>query len=175
MTDSVDSARKNKVIEDLRNQIEVEHQLVKLYEEQEEKTEFQALKRLMRMYSLDSLRHINILEAAIENIEGEETFLEDRAVLAATLGKHLELESEALGNVNKILSETWVDENWGLKGLLQLWRDDERRHHAALRKIVERPYFRLERWDLLALFRGVDWLEERHKRRQRLKEKYEKK
>ena len=72
------------------------------------------------------------------------------------------------------MSENWVDENWGLKGLLQMWRDDEKRHHSALKKITDRPYFRLYSWDLLALFRGVDFLEERHRRTKRLKEKYDK-
>jgi hypothetical protein len=173
MSDSVDIVKKNKIVEELRKQIQVENQLVKLYEEQEKITDIQTMKRLMRMYSLDSLRHINILEAAIEIIEGEEILLEDRGVLAATLSKHLELEAEALKNVNNILREPWVDENWGLNGLLRLWRDDERRHHSALKKITERPYFRLYSWDLLSLFRGVDWLEERYRRRKRLKEKYE--
>jgi hypothetical protein len=116
------------------------------------------------MYRLDSQRHINILQAAIEVIEGENVFIEDRKPLAETLGKHLELEKEALDNANKILGKSWVDENKGLKGLLQMWRDDEKRHHAALKELTSKPYFRLGSNDMVALFRGEEFLEERHRR-----------
>jgi rubrerythrin len=173
MLNAKDMEKKNQIVKDLQKQILVENQLVKLYEEQEQFTDLQAMKRLMRMFRLDSLRHINIIEAAIEIIEGEEVFIEDREVLAETLGEHLKLEAEALQNVNKILGELWVNENWGLRELFELWRDDEKRHHSALRRITEKPYFRLYSWDLLALFRGVDFLEERHRRAKALKEKYE--
>ncbi len=110
------------------------------------------------MYRLDSQRHINIIQAAIEIIQGEEVFIEDRAPLAETLKQHLELEKEALDNANKILNKTWVEENKGLKRLLELWRDDERRHHKGLKDLTEKPCFRLGNNDMVALFRGENSL-----------------
>jgi rubrerythrin len=166
-----DKVRKIQAIEDLKNQIKIEGQLVGLYEEQERAIDNQAMKRLMQMFRLDSQRHINILQAAIEIIEGKELFIEDREPLAATLGKHLELEAEALKNANKMLGQGWVDENKGLKNLLGLWRDDEKRHHSALKRIIDRPYFRLGRNEYVAVFHGEEFLEERYRRSKAFKEK----
>lgn len=159
-----DDKEKAEVVESLRKQLKIEGELIGLYETHEREAENKAMKRLMQMYRLDSQRHINILQAAIEVIEGENVFIEDRKPLAETLGKHLELEKEALDNANKILGKSWVDENKGLKGLLQMWRDDEKRHHAALKELTSKPYFRLGSNDMVALFRGEEFLEERHRR-----------
>jgi hypothetical protein len=159
-----DDKEKAEVVESLRKQLKIEGELIGLYKTHEREAENKAMKRLMQMYRLDSQRHINILQAAIEVIEGENVFIEDRKPLAETLGKHLELEKEALDNANKILGKSWVDENKGLKGLLQMWRDDEKRHHAALKELTSKPYFRLGSNDMVALFRGEEFLEERHRR-----------
>ena len=102
---------------------------------------------------------------------GEELFIQDRAPLADTLEKHLELEKKALENANKILNKIWVDENKGLKGLLELWRDDERRHHKGLKEITSRPYFRLGSNDMVAIFRGEEFLEERYRKAKEFKAK----
>ena len=119
MLNDRDETRKNETVEELRKQIQIEGQLVGLYEEQERSSDNKAMKRVMQMFRLDSQRHINILQAAIEIIKGEEVYIEDRKPLAETLGKHLELEAEALKKANKILSQVWVDENKGLKNLLE--------------------------------------------------------
>jgi hypothetical protein len=132
------------------------------------------MKRIMQMFRLDSQRHINILQAAIEIINEEELYIEDRKPLAASLKRHLELEAEALKNANKLLSISWISDNQGLRNLLEMWRDDERRHHAALKKITDRPYFRLTSNDMVAIFREEDFLEERYKRAKEYREKKEK-
>ena len=125
------------------------------------------------MYRFDSQRHINILQAAIEVIQGEEIFIEDKKPLSETLRKHLELEKEALDNANRLMGKTWVEENKGLKGLLQIWRDDEKRHHSVLKELTSKPYFQLGTNDMVALFREEKFLEERYRKSKAFKAKHE--
>lgn len=171
MLDERDIKEKKEVVEDLKKQIQIEGELVGLYDTHERASENLAMKRIMQMFRLDSQRHINILQAAIEIIEGEEVYIEDRKPLAETFIKHMELEAEALKNANKILNKIWVDENKGLKNLIQMWRDDEKRHHNALRTITGKTYIRLGSNDFVAMFREEEFLEERYKRSKEFKEK----
>jgi hypothetical protein len=166
-----DKESKQKAVEMLRDQLRVEGKLIGLYEENERETDNKAMKRVMQMFRLDSQRHINILQAAIEIIEGEEVFIEDKKPLAETLEKHLALEKQALDNANKILGKSWVDENKGLKGLLELWRDDEKRHHRAIKNLSSNTYIRLASNDMVAIFRGEEFLEERYRRAKEFKER----
>jgi hypothetical protein len=171
LLEEVPKGEKNEVLDILRRQLQTEGELVGLYEGHERETENLAMKRLMQMYRLDSQRHINILQAAIEIIEGEEVYIENKKTLARTLKKHLELEEEALKTANKILNKVWIDENKGLKGLLQFWRDDEKRHHAGLKKLTSKIYFRIDSRDMVVLFRDEDFLEERYRRSKAFREK----
>jgi hypothetical protein len=162
---------KEEAVEMLEKQLQIEGELVGLYEKHERESKNKAMKRLMQMYRLDSQRHINILQAAIEIIKGEELFIEDKTPLAETFKQHLELEKEALDNANKILNKMWVEENKGLKGLLELWRNDEKRHHKGLKDLTEKPYFQLGSNDMVALFRGEEFLEERYRKAKEFKAK----
>lgn len=168
-----DSESKSEAVETLKEQLVIEGQLVGLYDEYERKSENKAMKRVMQMFRLDSQRHINIIQAAIEIIEGEEVFIEDRAPLKETFKKHLELEAEALNKANGLLRNLWVEENQGLKNLLQMWRDDEKRHHAALKTITSKPYIRMTSNDFVSLFRDEEFLEDRYRRSKEFKEKHE--
>ena len=173
MSSEKESSEKLEVVESLKKQIEVEGELIGLYDRSERGSNNKAMQRLMQIFRLDSQRHINILQAAIEIIEGEEAYIEDREPLAQTLGKHLELEKEALDNANQVLGKLWISENKGLKGLLEIWRDDEKRHHKTLRDLTSRPYFRLSNNDMVAIFRGEEFLEERYRRSKEFREKQE--
>ena len=164
---------KKEAVELLKKQLQVEGELIGLYEALERESSNKALKRIVQMYRLDSQRHINILQAAIEVIQGEEVFIEDKKPLSETLRKHLEFEKEALDNANRLMGKTWVEENKGLKGLLQIWRDDEKRHHAALKELTSKPYFRLGTNDMVALFREEEFLEDRYRKSKAFKAKHE--
>ncbi len=168
-----DSESKAEAVETLKEQLVIEGQLVGLYDEYERESENKAMKRVMQMFRLDSQRHINIIQAAIEIIQGEEVYIEDRGPLKESFKKHLALEAESLKKANSILRELWVDENQGLKNLLQMWRDDEKRHHAALKTIVSKTYFRMASNDFVSMFRDEKFLEDRHKTAKKFKEKYE--
>ncbi len=159
-----DKKQKAEAVEIIREQLGIEGQLVGLYEESERETENKALKRIMQMFRLDSQRHINILQAAIEIIEGEDVFIEDRIPLNETLKKHLALEAEALKKANSLLKKQWIDETKGLKNLIEVWRDDEKRHHKALKQMINKPYFRLASNDMIGIFRDEAFLEERYRK-----------
>lgn len=170
-----DKKQKAEATEILREQLGIEGQLVGLYEESERETSNKAVKRVMQMFRLDSQRHINIIQAAIEIIEGEDVFIEDRSPLRETLKKHLELEAEALKKANMLLRKQWIDETQGLKYLIQIWRDDEKRHHDSLKKIISKPYLRLASNDMVTLFRDESFLEERYKKSKAFKAKQDEK
>ena len=78
MLDERENKEKTEVVEDLKKQIRIEGELIGLYEERERTSKNLAMKRIMQMFRLDSQRHINILQAAIEIIEGEEVYIQDR-------------------------------------------------------------------------------------------------
>ena len=99
-----------------------------------------------------------------EVIEGVDVFIEDRKPLKETFKKHLELESESLNRANSVLRRQWVDETPGLKNLIQMWRDDEKRHHEGLKKIISKPFIRMASNDMITIFRGEEFLEERYRK-----------
>ena len=162
---------RKEIVETLTEQLEIEGQLVGLYEEYEHGTENKALKRVMRMFRLDSQRHINILQAVIEIIEGEDMLIEDKKDLKESLVKHLELEAEAIKKANKVLGKQVINETQGLKILLEIWRDDEKRHHKALKELSTKTFYQLGVNDMVALFRDEEFLEERYLRAKQFKEK----
>jgi hypothetical protein len=162
---------RREIVESLGEQLEIEAQLVGLYEEYERGTENKALRRVMQMFKLDSQRHINILQAVIEVIEGEDMLIEDKKELHESLKKHLELEAEALKKANYVLGKRMINENQGLKMLLEIWRDDEKRHHKALQELTKKTYFQISATDMVTIFKGEEFLEDRYLRSKRFKEK----
>ena len=59
-----------------------------------------------------------------------------------------------------------------MKNLLQIWRDDEKRHHAALKNITSKQYIRMTSNDFVFMFRDEEFLEERYRRSNEFKEKH---
>lgn len=162
---------RKEVLEELEEQIKIEAQLVDLYRDFEEKTENKALKRMMQVYKLDSQRHINLIQSTIEIINGEDVFIEDKDFLKDSLAEHIELEAEAIKRANSVLRKGFIAENKGLKELIEIWRDDEKRHHRALKELANKTYFRLGSNDMVALFRDDKFLEGRYKSAKKFKEK----
>ena len=56
-----------------------------------------------------------------------------------------------------------VSETKGLSELIKKWRNDEREHHRALKKLIDKPFFRISAYDIVAGFKTLDVLEERYK------------
>lgn len=169
-----EEAAKKEVTESLQEQIQIEGQLVGLYDQYERSTENKALKRLMQLFRLDSQRHINMLQTVVEVVSGEDIFMDDKTDLKESLKKHLELEAEAIKMANKLLGKSIIAENEGLKLLLEGWRDDERRHHKTLQNLSNKLYFRIGSTDFVTMFRDEDFIEDRYRSHKEWQEKAEK-
>ncbi len=169
--DTWEKEQSQEAVDILKDQLKIEGELVGLYEDYEKGTDNKAMRRIMQMFRLDSQRHINILQAAIEIVEGVDVFIEDKRDLKESLKKHLELEAEAIKKANLLLGKQWINETQGLKKLLELWRDDEKRHHAALKTLSERTYFQMNSNDFVQMFRDEEFMEKRYRRAKEFKEK----
>ena len=155
---------RKEIVETLIEQLEIEGQLVGLYEEYESGTENKALRRIMQMFRLDSQSHINLLQAVIEVLEGEDVLIEDKKDLKESLVKSIK-------NANRILGKQFINETLGLKLLLEIWRDDEKRHHKVLQELTTKAFYQIGINDFVALFRDEEFLEERYLRAKQFKEK----
>jgi hypothetical protein len=158
----------------LKNQIETEGQLITQYQEYGSKVANIGVKRMLHMIMLDSQKHIQALQAAIDNIEGHAILKEDRKELREGLQRHIELEMESIKSAEKVLRYTWLRNTQGLKELIEWWRDEEKRHHRSLKRLSEKPFIEADPNDLIASFRSDEWLEERYLRSKRMQEKLKK-
>jgi rubrerythrin len=151
---------RKEAIELLQKQITVEAELVKLYKESEGEITSQAVKHLLHMIQLDSMKHIDICSIVIDVLQGEDVLMEEKKEMLTGLQRHIDLEQEALDQANQLLNNTWIDENKGLKDLIKTWRRDEKEHHRALKKLKGKTFFRRSRFDFVA--KSTEELEERY-------------
>jgi rubrerythrin len=163
--------QRREVVEILKNQINIEGQLVAQYKNYGEKLENTPVKQMLHMIMFDSQKHIVSLQAAIDIIEGRDVLIEDRKELKEGLKRHIELEMESIKAAEKTLKHVWLRNMPGLKVLLEAWRDEEKRHHRTLKQLSEKPFIKIEQ--MYAAFRDEDFLEERYLRSKRFLEKQE--
>jgi hypothetical protein len=158
----------------LKKQIETEGQLIAQYQEYGIKVANIGVRRMLHMIMFDSQKHIEILQAAIDNIEGHDILKEDRKELREGLKKHIELEMESIKSAEKVLNFTWLRNTKGLRELIEGWRDEEKRHHQSLKKLSMKPFIMADPNDLTTLFQNDEWIEERYLRSKRMQEKLKK-
>jgi rubrerythrin len=166
--------QREETVELLQKQIKTEGQLISLYEEYLQTLDNKAVQRILHMIKLDSQKHIDILQTSIDIIQGTDVLIKDRKDIRESLIRHLEIEKESLDIANKILKNTWVNDNKGLKELITGWRDDERRHHRALKTLSEKTFIEIDSNDMVYIFRGEEWMEERYLRSKQFHEKKDK-
>jgi rubrerythrin len=166
--------RRDNAVELLRKQIETEGKLIADYKDYGEKIVNVPVRRMLRMIMFDSQKHIEVLQAVIDIIQGKDVLREDRKDLKEGLKRHLSLEIESIKPSEKILNYRWLVNTPGLKELLEGWRDDEKRHHQALKKLSNKLYIRANPNDFSTLFRGDDFLEERYLRSKKMQENLKK-
>jgi hypothetical protein len=155
----------------LREQIETEGLLVTEYKEFGKKVANIGVRHMLHAIMFDSQKHIEILQAAIDNIMGQDILRNDREELQEGLRKHIELEQASIEKEEKVLEYPWLRNTKGLRELIEGWRDDERRHHRSLKKLSEKPFIDADPNDWVTLFRSDDILEERYLRSKRMQEK----
>ena len=162
---------KEEVIDLLREQMKVEGQLVGLYERTAPDIKNNPVRSLLHMIQLDSRKHIEICKLAIEVLEGEEVFSEDKTELIGGLRDHVELEKGSIDRANEMLKNVWISENQALSEMIKKLRDDERRHHETLKKLSEKPFFRFDPRDFTVIMRGFEFAEERYRRSKEFRER----
>jgi rubrerythrin len=162
--DELEEKERQEAIRLLREQMQVEGKLVGLYEKTHREIENRPVRHLLHMIELDSRKHIDICQTAIEILEGEDVLEDERRELLTGVREHVELEEGSIERANKILQNVWIRENKAVGELLKKLRDDERRHHDALKKLSEKTFFRLDPQDFTVIMRGTEFAEERYRR-----------
>lgn len=124
----------------LRMQIAVEGELVRLYEETVRNITSSPVMHLLHILRLDSRKHIEICQAAVEVLEGQQMLLPEKEELIEGLRRHVELEKEAIARTSRILDNIWISQASGLKELIEKLRNDEIGHHRMLLNLVEKRF-----------------------------------
>jgi rubrerythrin len=159
----------------LRHQIKTEGLLIKEYQEYGSKVENPGVRRMLHMIMFDSQKHIEALQAVIDNIQGTDIMKEDREDLREGLKRHIELELESIKAAEKVLNYNWLRNTPGLRELVESWRDDEKRHHKALKRLSEKVFVKADPNDFTTLFRSDEQLEERYLRSKRMQKRLKEK
>jgi len=146
----------------LKKQLLVEGQLIALYAEAEKEIQSKAVNYVLHMIHLESMKHIDILQLATNVLNGDNVLGDEKEEILRGLVQHIELEKEAFSSAKKLLDNTWIRENKGLKELVTKWRDDEKEHIEALKKLTEKTFFRISDFDQAAIFKSTDELDERY-------------
>jgi rubrerythrin len=165
--------KKKEVIDLLQKQIVKEEALVRLYNDKIKVIKSAPVRHLLHMIQLDSMKHIDICQFAIENLQGEDVLREEKGEIIGVLKPHIKIEEESVDAMNKILKNEWIKENKGLSELIKRLRDDEKRHHKALKKLVDKTFFRIDPHEFVTALRSPDFIEERYRRIRDYKKKEE--
>jgi rubrerythrin len=160
----VQEKEKAEAIRLLREQIQVEGRLVGLYEKSHKEIESRPVRHILHMIQLDSRKHIDICQTAIEILEGEDVLRDERRELLTGVKEHVVLEEGSIERADEILNNVWIRENKAIQELIKKLRDDEKRHHDTLRKLSEKTFFRLDPNDFTVIMRGPEFAEERYVR-----------
>ncbi|MFP3950553.1 MAG: hypothetical protein ACLFVP_00185 [Candidatus Bathyarchaeia archaeon] len=150
-----------KVIDLIRDQIDVEARLISNYKNSVEGIDNIVASLILELLMLDSMKHLAVCKSAIKILEGETLPSSEKTLLIKEIDKHIELESEAYERINKIMGNRAIRNIPGLWSLLERIRYDERSHHEILMQISDKPFTPLNIYDLRTLFRRPSWFEKK--------------
>jgi len=163
---------KKEAIELLREQMKIEAECILHYNDTASEIKNKPAKHLLNMLQLDSRKHVEICRIAIDMLQGEDILEPEKEDIRESIQHHIELEKESVEMGNKLLKNTWIKESKGLRELIKRFRDDEKRHHTALKKLVDKPFYRIDPNDFVAKFRDPKFLDERYRRGRDIRRKY---
>jgi len=138
----------------LKSQVETERQLIELYSDTQELVVDDQVRRLLHSLQLDSTKHVEMCVTAIEVLEGEKPFGEDRVELEVGLDHHMELEEESFKRAELLLGNPAVSENEGLRRIIEAWKADEVAHHGLLRDLTRGRFTRRRLMDTYSSYRA---------------------
>ncbi|MCD6530732.1 ferritin-like domain-containing protein [Candidatus Bathyarchaeota archaeon] len=127
---------KNKLIEFLEEQIEVEKSIVESLDKALPDIRNPVVKGTLRGISLDSLKHAEMYRSAVNLLTGVSPALTQKQLdrQRELVQKHISIEAELIERIDRVLPSL---EDEKVKLLLKAILSDERRHHELLRKVLE--------------------------------------
>ncbi|MEM3696743.1 MAG: ferritin-like domain-containing protein [Candidatus Bathyarchaeia archaeon] len=144
---------KNELIEFMKRQIKVENDIVDSLNNALIDMKNPPVKGVLKGISLDSLKHAEMYAAATELLTrvSQAITQEQLDKQKAVVEKHIRIEAELIKKISKVLP-TVEDEK--VKLLLSAILEDEKRHHALLKMVLEilvrgEAITEADWWDLL--------------------------
>lgn len=127
---------KNELITFLKAQIEIENEIVDSLNSALIEVKNPPVKGVLKGISLDSVKHAEMYAAATELLIGVAQALTQEHLdkQKALVEKHIRMEAELIKKISKVLPTV---ENEKVKLLLNAILEDEKRHHALLKIVLE--------------------------------------
>jgi hypothetical protein len=129
-------AKKQNLLDFLKNQVVVENEIVSSLEKAVVDMKNPAVKGVLKGVSLDSVKHAELYTAAITLLTQSSTALNqgELDVQRELIKKHIEIEAKLIHVLNTMIPSI---ENEQVVFLLKAILNDEIRHHAMLKMLLE--------------------------------------
>lgn len=126
----------NDLVEFIKKQIEIEHSIVDSLNEALKDINNQPVKGVLHGISLDSAKHTEMYEAALNLLASVPRALSQEQLdkQKSVVEKHIRMEAELIEKISAMLPKV-ADEK--VKFLLTAILADERRHHELLKHVLE--------------------------------------
>jgi rubrerythrin len=128
--------KKNSLLDFLKNQIVVEKQIVDSLEKALVDMKNPAVKGVLKGVSLDSVKHAELYTSAVTLLTSASTALtqENLDEQRALVEKHIAIEAKLIRKLEEVLPTI---DNKKVEFLLNAILNDEKRHHAMLKMVLE--------------------------------------
>jgi rubrerythrin len=128
--------KKNSLLDFLKNQIVVEKQIVDSLEKALVEMNNPAVKGVLKGVSLDSVKHAELYTSAVTLLTSASTALtqENLDEQRALVEKHIAIEAKLIRKLEEVLPTI---DNKKVEFLLNAILNDEKRHHAMLKMVLE--------------------------------------
>jgi rubrerythrin len=115
-------------------QIELEHKIVKIVEENVAELGNAFVKDLLLAVSTDSKKHAALLKSLRNAVEGPTPFIseKERDKIAKGIEAHIKMEEQAIETYGELTEKS---DNEQVKSIASMIREDEFRHHALLKEL----------------------------------------
>ncbi len=120
----------------LKNQIDIENKIVDRVEKNTKDTKNMLIRELLKGIAYDSMKHANMLSGLIALLKSKTPFIteaESREFLDG-IREHIRLEQKAIETYSLLINQ--VEDN-RVKMIVSYIIEDEKRHHALLKRIEE--------------------------------------
>lgn len=162
--DKLDEKMRDEAVNLLRKQIDVERILVNLYSKTVERLQNPAVKHILHSIQLDSVKHIDICQTAVDILLGEELARDEKTQISEELEEHIQLEKDSINRAKQIMKIQIINENKGVERLVKDLFDDEKRHHKMLLRLISKPFYRVDPNDFGFMLLGEELIRRRQEK-----------